>query len=666
MDSFVTNALGSARLRRIASMSLAELGCRGRQQGSKWIERIRTASLPHDPQSELMRHAPMLAEGHAALQALQRTFDDRFFAGASGTASSAFDSQHIAGVIREADAILTGHFDLLGYSALTFGEPIDWHLDPVWKVRSPLTHWSQIDALDPSMVGDSKVVWELNRHQWMVTLAQATVFTGDDTYGARAIDDMLAWIEANPDGRGINWASSLEVALRLISWTWTLALLRRTPLLSELELTPILASIRAHANHVKRYLSSYYSPNTHLTGEALGLFYAGTLYPQFDDADQWCRIGANTLIAEASRQITNDGIYFEQSTCYQRYTCDFYLHFLLLAGRVGLAVPAHVRERVTRMVDVLAAMSGPDGRMPGIGDADGGWLMPLCRREADDCRGTFAVAAVVLDRPDFAANAGDAPEPQWLAGERSATAVPATTRHSQIFREGGYAILRSGEHDMIVDVGPVGSYGHGHADLLSIQCRIFGEPCLVDPGTYGYTAEPVWREHFRSSAAHNTITIDHRSQATPQGPFGWQTRPAVTIRDWRDGDAMRMIVAEHSASPGVIHRRSVFAVADGPFLIVDELLGDAVHHFQLTFQFAPMPVTLAGQAAIAKTPGGRSLRLEPHSTTPLDVTLAEGCITPIRGWVSSDYGRRTAAPAVIYSATAQLPVQVVTVLTPRA
>ena len=42
----------------------------------------------------------------------------------------------------------------------------------------------------------------------------------------------------------------------------------------------MLASIVAHAAHVERYLSLYYSPNTHLTGEALGLFYAGAVFPE--------------------------------------------------------------------------------------------------------------------------------------------------------------------------------------------------------------------------------------------------------------------------------------------------------------------------------------------------------------------------------------------------
>jgi hypothetical protein len=106
----------------------------------------------------------------------------------------------------------------------------------------------------------------------------------------------------------------------------------------------------------------------------------------------------------------------------------------------------------------------------------------------------------------------------WLLGRAGQQAfeaiqarVAARSRPPACFPAGGYAIMRSrwnrDAHQMIVDVGPLGcsvSGGHGHADLLSIQCSIFGEPCLVDAGNYCYTPEAQWRDHFRSTAAHNT------------------------------------------------------------------------------------------------------------------------------------------------------------------
>src|SRR4029453_19034472 len=103
------------------------------------------------------------------------------------------------------------------------------------------------------------------------------------------------------------------------SWCWTAALIRNASAVSGQWMMTLLVSIWQHANHVRRYLSYYSSPNTHLTGEALGLFYAGTLFPEFRDAAEWRDTGARVLLAESRSQLLPDGVHFELSTCYQRY-----------------------------------------------------------------------------------------------------------------------------------------------------------------------------------------------------------------------------------------------------------------------------------------------------------------------------------------------------------
>uniref|UniRef100_UPI00190F100A heparinase II/III domain-containing protein n=1 Tax=Klebsiella pneumoniae TaxID=573 RepID=UPI00190F100A len=68
------------------------------------------------------------------------------------------------------------------------------------------------------------------------------------------------------------------------------------------------------------------------------------------------------------------------------------------------------------------------------------------------------------------------------------------------------------------DVGPLGcpqSGGHGHADLLSIQCSAFGEPYIIDPGTYCYTPAEEWRDFFRNTTSHSTVIVDGAGQAVP-------------------------------------------------------------------------------------------------------------------------------------------------------
>src|SRR5207245_7623569 len=97
-----------------------------------------------------------------------------------------------------------------------------------------------------------------------------------------------------------------------------------------------------------------------------------------------------------------DRVYFEQSTCYQRYTAEIYLHFVILAERTGVAVPDGVRERIQQSLDFLLAIRRPDGSIPQIGDGDAGRLLPLTPGPPDDFRGLFSTAAAVFGPSDYA------------------------------------------------------------------------------------------------------------------------------------------------------------------------------------------------------------------------------------------------------------------------
>ena len=83
-------------------------------------------------------------------------------------------------------------------------------------------HWSQIDFLDARVSGDKKITWELNRHQFFQQLGRAYWRTGDESYAESYVAYVTSWMDANPPKLGINWASSLEVSFRVISWLWAL------------------------------------------------------------------------------------------------------------------------------------------------------------------------------------------------------------------------------------------------------------------------------------------------------------------------------------------------------------------------------------------------------------------------------------------------------------
>ena len=691
------------RLERLRRMGVTELAVRGRQEVYKWLERVvgtRRTALRPDAVFRHLAPVPALAGIHARaragdLEGVREMLLERFrqagtagfFDGATSPETPGLVPAQGPGgrhdVIATAEAICERRFDLLGYRGLWFGDPVDWHLDPTSGRRAPLVHWSQLNPLDADQVGDSKVVWELNRHQWLVRLGQAYRLTGDPRYAEAFARSVREWMRANPTGMGINWASSLEVALRLISWSWALHLFRDAEALSPGLFAAALDGIATHATHVERYLSYYFSPNTHLTGEALGLFYAGAVFPELRRAGHWRALGSRILVAECERQILPDGVYFELATCYQRYTVEIYLHFLMLAAQSGVAVPTSVRERVERMLDFLLAVRRPDGTVPAIGDADGGWLLPLATRGPEDARGVFSTAAALFGRSDCAWAAEHvAPETLWLlgpAGRRAFEALrpaPPKVAPSRVFTDGGYVVMRSGwdarAHHLVFDVGPLGcqvSGGHGHADLLSIQCSAFGEPYLVDPGTYGYTADRGWRDYFRGTAAHSTAEIDGVGQAEPSGPFAWKTRPRARLRRWLSTDGLVVAEADHDGyarlPDPVVHRREVHFVSKRYWVVVDDLRGSGEHRVEVRFQFAPMEVTVDPTLWVrARGRRGQALLVRSFAPVPVKIEVLEGELAPVQGWVSPDYGRRGPAPVLVCSAVAQLPIRIVTLLLP--
>lgn len=668
-------------LERLSKMGFMEIAGRGRHEASKWLERVGFAGRPRWDDS--VRIGASIVRDPARTSAAAR-----FFEGVDGAATPHLLAERAPASCRrtmdQAEEIVRGRFELLGYRELFFGDPIDWHLDPNSGRRAPLVHWSRLDALEPIEGGDCKLVWELNRHQWLVRLGQAYRLNGDERYAAVFAVRLQQWMEANPPGVGINWVSSHEVGLRLISWCWALHLFSGSRTLGPELASRMARGIATHAGHVERYLSYYFSPNTHLTGEALALFYAGVLLQDARPARRWRELGSQILTDEIERQVLPDGVYFEQSTCYQRYTLETYLHFIALARRNQHALPLWVHDRVGLMLDFLVSLRGPDGSMPQIGDADGGRLLPLDRGDADDFSATFSTAAALLGRGDCAwAAGGVSSETLWLLGARglaahdAVTAAPPKESPSRVFPRGGHVVMASGrsihDHQMIFDVGPLGchvSAGHGHADLLTLACSVFGRPCIVDPGTYSYTREPRWREHFRGGSAHSTVLVDGESAARPKGPFSWQEKPAARLRRWISTPDSDFVDADHDAftrlSDPVIHRRRVLFVKPRFWVVVDDLSGASEHTVEMRYQFAPGFEVDLGRApwVVARGPAGPGLFAIVFGTVDFQPTLLEGSLDPIGGWVSPIFGSRVPAPALCYRASGSFPIRFATLLIP--
>ena len=573
-------------------------------------------------------------------------------------------------IVARAKTICEHRFDLLGYEGLYYGEVIDWHLDRVHNKRAPRKPWHKIGYLNFSEVGDSKVTWELNRHQHFVTLAKAYRLTGQEEFAAEIFKQWKHWHAENPYPIGVNWASSLEVAFRSLAWIWTYHLLEGSTALPPGFRTEWLRAQAVNGRHIETYLSTYFSPNTHLLGEAVALFFIGQLCPELPHAQRWKQRGWEVTLQQAERQVQADGVHFEQSTYYHVYALDFFLHAGLLASINGTAVPPSFDNALQKMMDVLCVY-GRAGAPPRFGDDDGGRLFDPARNKAEHLLDPLATGAVLFGRGDYQQIAGDIREETlWLVGEAGLAEFDKLAAHPP--KQGSLALQASGIYvlegsrgqQMTVDGGPQGAMtaGHGHADALSITLTSSGQSLLIDPGTCEYVGGGMDRDLFRGTSFHNTLVIDGADQSRPDGPFTWQSLATARPRAWITGEQFDLFIGGHDGyrhleSP-VTHERWVFSLKGRFYLIRDLALGGGEHSLDLYWHLHPALWQRATREGVFFDRTGRSglrfMAVEESGWTR-DVR---------RGLWSSAYGRKESMPVLHFGTVATLPAEFVSLLVP--
>jgi hypothetical protein len=696
-------AIGLEQLNKIRGLSLDELRVRSGQRFAIMSERRRRDRAPEMSDDELLHEFYPSWLGECAADTLSHSLlaKSRPFLPwlqhrkkIVEMMNHRFPGERDA-IIDIAEAALAGKFSLLGHTGLSFGDsPIDWSLDPVSGKRAPLLHWSKLHPLDPLDGGDPKVVWELNRHAHLVTLGQAYWLTGANRFASAFVEQVSAWIEANPAPLGVNWASSLEVAFRSISWLWALILCADSSEVTPKFYARLLKSLIAHGRHIEKYLSYYFSPNTHLTGEALGLSYLGMALPELKRAKGWRKLGLRILIDQATKQVRDDGVHFEQSSYYHRYTADFYIHLVALmmagGGRLSRGTRPLLRRKLEEMLDYLMWITRPDGSSPLIGDDDGGRLIKLAPRAANDFRDTLAIGAALFNRGDWKYVAGAAPvEMLWMTGmegvahyDRLRAEPPRAI--SREFSSSGYFVMRDGwrrdSSFVLIDCGPHGAAvgaGHAHSDALSIEFASRGVTWLVDPGTFVYAAESKIRDAFRSTAAHNTVMVDDQPQSIPSNPFSWRTVATCRLHEFAEHGGGIFFQGSHDGyerlHDPVTHRRSALYFKADPganlpelLIVRDQFTAKKHHRYSIRYHFAP------GCEATGNTDAGADAeadarsygcRVEARHDTGAKLTIKVICETElqsdtiatvtasvIEGLVSTCYGQYAAAPVAVFEA----------------
>jgi hypothetical protein len=584
-------------------------------------------------------------------------------------------------IIAEANKTCSHIFNLLGSGDINLSEKIDWHCDFKSGYRwNPKRNHKNIEI--PYGKADIKVPWELSRFYHVINLGQAYWLTGSEKYTKEFVKQLDDWIDNNPLKLGVNWACTMEVAIRICNWIFGFYFFKDSQEVSDEFLTKFFKSLYNHGRYIMRNLElrrGGMNTNHYLT-DIVCLIYLGVAFPEFKEAKKWREFGIKELIREMKKQVYPDGVDFEASTCYHRLVLElfFYATFLVIINdknfkednfiEVGNEIfgKEYIR-RLYQMFEFILYALKPNGKMPQIGDNDSGRLHIFADREVLDMRYLLTLGAIFFEEPRFKIKEfGFCEEGIWIFGKKGYDKwkrIQATCLDeikSKYFKQSGIYIIRHKKDYIIISNGPNGQGGkggHSHNDKLSFELSVEGQDIIVDPGTYVYTSDPEWRNKFRSTKYHNTIEVDGKEQnIMGDNLFRMEGNANTYLKEIKENEEVIDISLSHDGykrlEDCVIHsRRFIYNKKTRLLRIKDEVSGEGEHNILFNLH-------LSDGINIRKTGTHTFTVFHRKLSSPLRIEVGNFKSVHIEErYISREYGKKEKAKVISGCIKAGLPFE---------
>lgn len=579
------------------------------------------------------------------------------------------DKQCQSRIIADAEHVLDNKFKYFFDKSYSLGAGPDWFLNPVTNKRAKTDrHWCDIDLFDPD-VGDIKFIWEPSRFAWAYTLIRAFAATRQDKYAEKFWVLWESWQQANQPNMGPNYVCGQECAIRLLAMCFAFYALSDAAATTNARGKNLALAIAVHADRIEKNIDFAVSTRTnHSLTEALGLYTAGLLFPEFIHSRDWVALGKKVLTTEGLKQIYTDGSYIQHSMNYHRLMLQDFLWAVRLAQLNGDTLDDRLLSRLKKATYFLYQMQDEvAGKVPNYGANDGALILPLNSCDFPDYRPVLqAMNFLLTDRKLYEKGLWDE-DLLWFFGSEALTAPLATAKcKDSMYEVGGYHTLRNNDSWAMMRCH---SYFDrpGHADMLHLDLWWKGINVLRDSGSFMYNCNEPWQSYFSSTAAHNTVVVDVQDQMTKASRFiwfDWTKAKLIMYKSFRGGGAKTLQGEHYGYCRGnykIIHRRSVLSLPDACWLVIDDVLGTGTHQVGLYWQLCDVDFELIDNILTLQTSHGPVCLTVFNSTGDAKYECLKGNGEP-KGWQSLYYGNRKPAPVLVCSEQVNLPARFVTLV----
>lgn len=490
------------------------------------------------------------------------------------------------------DIIIKNNLDLL-IPELDFNQEYLDKFDLKNVLEEKFTFINITNQVDLSKAWNNKELqhlWRYNLHYFEYLFKLAYEYSMDNNQGLyydKFKHLTENWIDNNPLAFGDGW-HPYTISLRFTNWISVYKIFRHRIILDHDFDKKLNESIYLQYKYLQNNLEKDVLGNHYF--ENIKAIIIGSIF--FEDIKVKDKF-KEELMKQLDEQILNDGMHFELSPMY---------HKIILEDLIRITywlrdepVYKDLIYFIQKMIDVMYSLEGNFGKTPTFNDSADGIskdykiLLGVCKKYFD-----------------------------------------LSPQHKKSFEDSGFYIINNQYRKLIFDTGDIcPSYlpAHGHCDALSFELSINNIPVIVNSGTYKYE-NGIWRDYFRSTKSHNTVTISNKEQSQFWSSFRVAKRIKSVRRKQFTYKDIQFYVGSYISYHGDEHKRYIAHIDDKKILVLDYVKTEKNDDIESYLHFVPgTNLDIQGNTAHVVC-GKEAIKIVTIGTSKIDIEL---------GWYSEQF-----------------------------
>lgn len=357
--------------------------------------------------------------------------------------------------------------------------------------------------------------------------------------------------------------------------------------------------------------------NNHGIFQDRALMQLAIIFPDFKNSTKWYDKALNRFLKHVDKDVAESGMHLEHSDSYHIVVMNLFKSINQFLKHYNKKIDK-LSNIIYKMEEHLAYILKPDGSIPMNGDS------------GPDRVGSILEKDIMNQEFIYVKSKGKRGKEPKL---------------DIVYKDGGTAIVRNNwifndEQLYLRFLSAFHSKVHKHADDLSVLLTIGKTDFFVDSGKYNYQERDPYRKYFRSTMAHNTITVNNKTY--PINPdFAGKSK----ITKYVDDPSFFYVQGEHEIYENTLIKRTLFYERNKEMILIyDEIESNEPKVYSQIFNLGEHIniIKVNNQRCLLESAlNGKMIELRQVNKVE-NYKHYNGNKKPIRGWISTKFNEKKA------------------------